>query len=260
MSNLSVQERSGVLVVDSRLVADKLGIAHKNLLATIEKYLDRIQSAFQVIAFETRKSERGKPERFAWLTEPQTTFLMTLSRNTDEVVQCKLELVEAFEKAKQVIKEVIPAHTEESTATPSPSLPSVRERLEVIRLGIELFEELGGCDPRTELMLKDHIRNILLEEKRKPALPGRVEWPVSDRAVVLGHRPTPVQLRKIGKEAARLYQERHGQKPVQREQFVGGATRMVNVYGEADVDLLDEAVALVMEGIQSKQLVDLPHL
>jgi len=62
----------------------------------------------------------------------------------------------------------------------------------------------------------------------------------------LGHRPTPVQLRKIGKEAVRLYQERHGQKPVQREQFVGGTTRMVNVYSEIDVDVLDDAISLVM--------------
>ena len=109
-----------------------------------------------------------------------------------------------------------------------------------------MFQQLGGCDPRTELLLKDHIRNIVLEEKLQPALPGRVEWPISDRAVVLGHRPTPAQLRHIGKEAARLYQQRHGEKPVQREQFVGGATRMVNVYGEADVDILDEAIASVM--------------
>lgn len=133
-----------------------------------------------------------------------------------------------------------------SPTAPPPTIPSARERLETIQLGIHLFHELGGCDPRTELMLKDHIRNILLKEKLQPALPGRVEWPVSDRAVVLGHRPSPTQLRKIGKEAVRLYQERHGQKPVQREQFVGGTTRMVNVYSESDVDVLDDAITLVM--------------
>lgn len=126
------------------------------------------------------------------------------------------------------------------------SLPSVKERLENLCLGIDLFQRLGGCDPRTELLLKDHLRNILLKEKLQPAMPGRVEWPVSDRAVVLGHRPTPAQLRKIGKEAVRLYQSRHGQKPVQREQFVGGTTRMVNVYSEADVDVLNDAITLVM--------------
>ena len=118
--------------------------------------------------------------------------------------------------------------------------------METIQLGIDLFQRLGGCDERTELLLKDHIRNILLEEKLQPALPGRVEYPVSDRAVVLGYRPKAAQLMKIGKEAVRIYQQRHGQKPVQREQFVAGTTRMVNVYSEADVDILDQAIALVM--------------
>ena len=54
---------------------------------------------------------------------------------------------------------------------------------------------------------------------------ARLEYPVSDRAVSLGYRPSNRQLQQIGKQASRLYQERHGTKPVQREQFVGGATR-----------------------------------
>ncbi|MDV2997444.1 MAG: hypothetical protein N4J56_007149 [Chroococcidiopsis sp. SAG 2025] len=111
MTNVIVIERDGTLVVDSRLIADRLAIAHKNLLATLDKYKQRTESAFGEIAFETRKSERGKPERLAWLTEEQATFLMTLSRNTDKVVQCKLELVEAFAKAKRVIEQVIPAQS-----------------------------------------------------------------------------------------------------------------------------------------------------
>ena len=132
------------------------------------------------------------------------------------------------------------------SSTPIAKLPSQKERLETIQLGIDLFQRLGGCDERTELLLKDHIRNILLEEKLQPALPGRVEYPVSDRALVLGYRPTSTQLCQIGKQAARIYQQCHGQKPVQREQFVAGTTRMVNVYSEADVDILDQAIALVM--------------
>ncbi len=38
---------------------------------------------------------------------------MTLSRNTERVVNCKLALSIAFDKAKRVIKEVIPAQAEE---------------------------------------------------------------------------------------------------------------------------------------------------
>ena len=150
-----------------------------------------------------------------------------------------------------VFHEVIPSvrktgsYSVESS-TPIAKLPSQKERLETIQLGIDLFQRLGGCDERTELLLKDHIRNILLEEKLQPALPGRVELPVSDRALVLGYRPTSSQLCQIGKQAARIYQQRHGQKPMQREQFVAGTTRMVNVYSEADVDILDQAITLVM--------------
>lgn len=150
-----------------------------------------------------------------------------------------------------VFHEVIPSIRKTGSysidsSTPIAKLPSQKERLETIQLGIDLFQRLGGCDERTELLLKDHIRNILLEEKLQPALPGRVEYPVSDRAVALGYRPTTAQLMKIGKEAVRTYQQRHGHKPLQREQFVAGTTRMVNVYSEADVDILDRAIALVM--------------
>ena len=67
--------------------------------------------------FETEKplkgSKGGRPERVAYLTEDQATLLMTFSRNTPRVVDCKVALVQAFSKAKQIIKEVIPAQAQE---------------------------------------------------------------------------------------------------------------------------------------------------
>ncbi len=117
MSNLTIYERDSVLVIDSRLIADSLSIKHKNFLATIEKYQSKIESSFGAVAFETRefKTKQGNRsvEKYAWLNEEQSTFLMTLSRNTERVVQCKLELVKAFTKAKKLIKKVIPAQTQE---------------------------------------------------------------------------------------------------------------------------------------------------
>ncbi len=97
-----------------------------------------------------------------------------------------------------------------------PALPSAKERLETIRLGMDLFSELGGCDERTQLLLKDQVRNILLADKlqREPTAiteaSARLEYPVSDRAVTLGYRPSNRQLLQIGKQASRLYKERHG--------------------------------------------------
>ncbi len=120
MSLLTVSDRgNGVIVVDSRLVAAELGIQHKNFLGTIEKYNHKmtLNPEMGAVAFETRefqtKQGNVSVERWAWLTELQATFVMTLSRNTEQVVNCKLALAIAFEKAKQVIKDVIPAQSQE---------------------------------------------------------------------------------------------------------------------------------------------------
>lgn len=118
MNNLiAITQYENTFVVDSRLIADRLGIKHKNLLETIYKRQTLIEQRFGIVAFKTEEIKgRGQPERYALLTEPQATILMTFSRNTDQVVECKLALVEAFEKAKQVIKKVIPAQSEELEA------------------------------------------------------------------------------------------------------------------------------------------------
>ena len=129
------------------------------------------------------------------------------------------------------------------------SLPNPRDRLEDLRLGMDLMNELGGIDPKTEIHFKDLIRDILLEDKLdRPALPGgRLEWPVSDRARHLGYSPSPGELTRIGKVASRLYKQAHeGNSPPKRERFVGGTTRMVCCYGEADLFILDQAIEQVM--------------
>jgi hypothetical protein len=63
-------------------------------------------------------------------------------------------------------------------------------------------------------------------------------------------------LKHIGRVAAKLYRLRHSYTddegnevkvdPPEREQYVDGTTRMVKCYGEADLDILDQAIALVM--------------
>jgi phage regulator Rha-like protein len=47
MSNLSVVEHSGDLVVDSRLIAESLGIEHYNFLETIERHQTLIEQAYR---------------------------------------------------------------------------------------------------------------------------------------------------------------------------------------------------------------------
>jgi phage regulator Rha-like protein len=118
MSNLTVKEYNDILVVDSRLVALELGVNHgdwfKNVLL---KYQQEIELDFGVIGFENGKplkeSKGGRPERFAWLSESQSTVLMTYSRNTEQVRRCKRRLVKAFLEAKRFITKVVPAQAQE---------------------------------------------------------------------------------------------------------------------------------------------------
>lgn len=108
MTDFSVfQHEDGALVVDSRLVAQRLGIEHENLMSTLNKYRTQLEQAFGGLRFETGVPEKpsGNPPKFVFLTEDQATFLMTLSRNSPEVVQCKLELVKQFSEAKRVLRQ-----------------------------------------------------------------------------------------------------------------------------------------------------------
>jgi len=105
MSVLVVFENDGELVVDSRLVAQELGIEHESFVRTIGNYESLIEQEFGILRFEIGEIRgRGQPEKYYLLTEDQATFLMTLSRNTPEVVRCKINLVKAFSKAKELLK------------------------------------------------------------------------------------------------------------------------------------------------------------
>lgn len=114
MTNLSVEENNGILIVDSRLVASQLGIQHRSFFQkVILKYQDEIEEDWVVIRFEIAKplegSRGGRPERYAFLTEQQAYLTLTYSKNTAQARHCKRELVKAFDRAKQVIKETLPA-------------------------------------------------------------------------------------------------------------------------------------------------------
>lgn len=93
MSDFTISELEGILVVDSRLIADQLGIQHQSLLSTIETYKTDIEQAFGQCRFEVEAVRNSvgavNNVKYALLTEDQAVFLMTLSRNTQQVVQCK---------------------------------------------------------------------------------------------------------------------------------------------------------------------------
>lgn len=111
---IEIVSQNDCLVVDSRLIADELGIEHRALMQTIKKYLDRLERK-EPVTFKmdvVKRPQGGTYEvSYCYLNEYQVTLLMTFSRNTEQVLDCKEKLVDGFEKAKQIIKEVIPAQS-----------------------------------------------------------------------------------------------------------------------------------------------------
>ncbi len=103
---IPVEQVDGVDVVDSRLIAMELGIQHSSFYKLIKENKDDIEDAFKPIDFKSigKKGTRTYAE-FAYLSENQATYLMTLTRNTKQVKVLKLKLVLSFDKAKKVIQQ-----------------------------------------------------------------------------------------------------------------------------------------------------------
>jgi phage regulator Rha-like protein len=103
MSDLTLIQVKDEVRIDSRLLAEQLHNKHKNTVAIIERYADKFKR-FGHLPFQTEVGKRlqggGKAKRYAILNEDQAFFLLSLSRNTDRVVELKADLVMAFREAR----------------------------------------------------------------------------------------------------------------------------------------------------------------
>ena len=180
MSNLSVREKNGVLVVDSRLIAQELGIKHKSFMETIRKHEKQTEQAFGQLRFEAETVRNAvgavNESKFVYLTEEQSTFFMTLSRNTEKVVQCKLELVKAFSEAKKIIKQVIPAQAQEL------------ERLRLENQNLHLQLEVAKAQRETAYAQERLLSASQVLAMVNPALPalvlGKPEAVITQKEVI----------------------------------------------------------------------------
>lgn len=93
--------------VDSRELAQRMGVKHKNTLELLQKHEAGFLE-FGKVAFKTEPlpgSRTGQKERFALLNEDQAYLLLSLSRNTPRVVALKVKLVQAFSAARKAAEQ-----------------------------------------------------------------------------------------------------------------------------------------------------------
>ena len=93
----------------SKDIAKGTGITHKELKNSIRRYKNNIETfGFISAAYpsEINKSDkRGRKEVVYNLNEQQATFLITLLKNTESVVNFKAELVMQFYKMREILRE-----------------------------------------------------------------------------------------------------------------------------------------------------------
>jgi phage regulator Rha-like protein len=107
VSDLAVVQIQNELVVDSRLVAESLGVKHKNFIESITKTEGRraAMQSYSKLAFKTEDDPDSKstnPEQFFWLNEKQCNHAMGLARNTPQKEAALEKLIWAFDAAKQI--------------------------------------------------------------------------------------------------------------------------------------------------------------
>ena len=180
---IEIVSQNDCLVVDSRLIADELGIEHATLLRTIKKHLDRLERK-EPVRFEidvVKRPQGGTYEvSYCHLNEYQATLLMTFSRNTEQVLDCKEKLVDGFEKAKQLIKEVIPAQSErirelELELELTKAKTYYMDRRDAIRLihGAEVLALLDGRPDIVIEKIEKVTETIICKNGRNVSFEGR---------------------------------------------------------------------------------------
>ena len=103
MNNIEIINFDGELVVDSRLIAEEMGIQHRSLKDTIRTYLIDIEQLGRVTltaAPSKASGGGGSGETFYYLNQDQANLLLTYGNNTEIIRQLKIKLIKAFKNAR----------------------------------------------------------------------------------------------------------------------------------------------------------------
>lgn len=98
----------GEPLASSLVIARGMKARHKNMLELIRRHAASLEQ-FGPLAFETRVAKRpqggGSPTEYAMLNEQQAALLISLMRNSDEVVAFKVLLIREFYRMRDALNQ-----------------------------------------------------------------------------------------------------------------------------------------------------------
>lgn len=121
----------------SQIIAANTDNEHASVIKLIRDYQGHIEQ-FGTCRFEIAKSG-GRPTEYAILNEQQSTFLLTLMRNSEIVVRFKVELVKEFYRMRNE------GRVSNATLHNSKS-PTVRDHMTAMKESFALLSKIKGVD------------------------------------------------------------------------------------------------------------------
>lgn len=104
------------IFTDSFIVSEGTNNTHRAVRILIDRYKNKFESIGK-LSFKMTPSEKGQSLKTYELNEQQATFLMTLLRNSDLVVDFKFKLTKEFYRMRKFILEKQSAEWKESRLT-----------------------------------------------------------------------------------------------------------------------------------------------
>lgn len=103
--------KKGDVFTNSLIISKGAKVPHSKIKSTIVKHRDKLGQLGNKIVVRHYIDEKGKKEDIYDLNEQQSTFLITLLKNTESVIEFKMELVKKFFAGREELrkrKEIIP--------------------------------------------------------------------------------------------------------------------------------------------------------
>lgn len=91
--------------IDSRIVASGLDLQHESFMKTLSVYQTQLEH-FGILRFEIGVKEGnrgGEPPKYCMLNRNQVLFAITLSRNTEAVIEWKMALIDALDQLEKQV-------------------------------------------------------------------------------------------------------------------------------------------------------------
>jgi len=143
---------------DSLVIAKGTGVAHRKIKESIRKHKNKLKEFGRLSAPYQAESSGGRPEEYYLLNEAQATFLVTLLKNTDVVVNFKAELVKQFFEMRKFIAE---RHTQEWIETRQQGKLIRRKETDVIQELIGYAKAQGSTHADMLYMTYSKLANAM---------------------------------------------------------------------------------------------------